>query len=171
MSSREIRLSVTSYVVLGTIDLIGPSSPYRLKKLVDQSVADFHPVPHTTLYEEPARLAAAGYLEETQEQGGRRRKSYALTEKGARALKQWLSDPAAEPTELRSPALLKVFFGADPEPLARAQMEHHERLIEFFETVRAERGDGMRPAPRRLLDVGIEFHTFFARTWRRLGQR
>jgi DNA-binding PadR family transcriptional regulator len=170
MSSRDIRLSVTSYVVLGTLDLIGPSSPYRLKKLVEESVADFHPVPHTTLYEEPARLAAAGYLEESQEEGGRRRKRYALTERGAQALREWLADPVAEPTELRSPALLKVFFGADPEPLARAQMEHHERLLGFFEAMRSERGERLRPAPRRLLDVGIEFHSFFARTWRRLAK-
>ena len=56
----EIRLTSTSYVVLGMLDWLGPSTPYRLKRVLAESVQDFFPVPHTSFYAEPARLAAAG---------------------------------------------------------------------------------------------------------------
>ena len=64
MAERNIRLTSTSYVVLGMLDWLGPSTPYRLKRVMSESVEDFFPVPHTSFYAEPARLAAAGYLDE-----------------------------------------------------------------------------------------------------------
>ena len=167
--SSEIRLTPTSYVVLGMLDWLGPSSPYKLKKLAEGSIADFHPVPHTTFYEEPARLADAGYLEVTQEEGGRRRKRYALADKGRRALAEWLADPAVEPAQLRSPALLKVFFGADVAPLAEAETARHREILEFFERVRDT--EQVAPAPRRALATGIGFHRFWVDEWQRLRRR
>ena len=77
----EIRLTSTSYVVLGMIDWLGPSTPYRLKRVLAESVQDFFPVPHTSFYAEPARLATAGYLDEHVEAGGRRRRTFALTDR------------------------------------------------------------------------------------------
>jgi PadR family transcriptional regulator AphA len=163
-----IRLTTTSFIVLGLIDWRGATSPFRMKTLLLETVGDFHPVPHTTFYEEPARLAAAGYLDESQEQSGRRRKSYSLTEKGKRALAEWLADPGAEPTELRSPAMLKVFFGANPGPLAEAALARHRQLLDGFEALRGER----RPAagPGRALEAGIEYHRSWVRIWERLGR-
>jgi PadR family transcriptional regulator AphA len=163
----KIRLTTTSFIVLGLIDWLGPTSPFRMKKLLLETVGDFHPVPHTAFYEEPARLAAAGYLDESQEQSGRRRKSYSLTEKGRGALTAWLADPAVEPTEVRSPAMLKVFFGADPGPLADLALTRHRELLAGFEAVRKER----RPqgGPGRALDAGIEYHRSWVRIWERLG--
>src|SRR3990170_5017800 len=90
----EIRLTSTSYVVLGMLDWLGPSTPYRLKRVLAESVQDFFPVPHTSFYAEPARLAAAGYLDERVERGGRRRRTYELTPRGRAALDEWLGEPA-----------------------------------------------------------------------------
>jgi PadR family transcriptional regulator, regulatory protein AphA len=165
--SSDIRLTPTSYVVLGMLDWLGPSSPYKLKKLAEGSIADFYPVPHTTFYDEPARLAEAGYLEVTQEEGGRRRKRYALAARGRRALADWLADPEAEPTELRSPALLKIFFGAEAAPLAEAGLARHRALVAFFERIRDT--EDVAPAPRRALETGIGYHSFWVAEWERLG--
>lgn len=162
--SSDIRLTSTSYVVLGMLDWLGPSSPYKLKKLAEQSIADFYAVPHTTFYDEPARLAAAGYVDEAQEETGRRRKRYALTPKGRRALADWLADPEVEPTELRSPALLKVFFGADVAPLAEAGLARHEALLASFERIRDE--EDVAPAPRLALATGINYHRMWVDTWK-----
>ena len=80
MESKPIRLTTTSYAVLCLLDLAGEATPYELKQMLVHSIEHFWPVPHTTFYDEPSRLAKAGYLSESQERGGRRRKRYALTD-------------------------------------------------------------------------------------------
>ena len=169
MASTEIQLTSTSFIVLGLLQWLGPASPYRLKKVLESSIADFHRIPHTTMYSEPARLAAAGYLEETQEGTGRRRKRYTITEKGREALAEWLADPRAEPTEVRSPALLKVFFGADPEPLAAPALAYHREWRAFLEGVRDGREGPMPEGVARALEAGIGYHGFWIEQWTRLG--
>ena len=68
------RLSETSYAVLGLLEQCGPSTPYQLKQIAQESIFHFWSIPHTQLYTECARLAQAGLLEEEQEQHGRRRR-------------------------------------------------------------------------------------------------
>ena len=63
MKSKSIRLTGTSYAVLALLDQCGgEATSYELKQALESSVENFWPVPHTTAYEEPARLAAGGYL-------------------------------------------------------------------------------------------------------------
>src|SRR4051812_26808809 len=81
-SAQAIRLTSTSFAVLSLIDALGPSSPYDLKQALEKSIENFWPVPHTTFYAEPARLARGGFLSEQQEASGRRRKLYSLTDAG-----------------------------------------------------------------------------------------
>ena len=116
---QEIRLTPTSYIVLGLLELAGESTPYGLKQLVAASVGHFWTLQHAQLYTETERLAAAGYVTERRESGGRRRKLYALTDRGREALVAWRDDPASERAELREPSLLKLFFGADAAPPGR----------------------------------------------------
>ena len=136
-TSPDLRLSTTSYVVLGLIALRGPSTPYDLKRAVGHSVGYFWPFPHAQLYAEPKRLTAAGLLRVEQETGSRRRQIYSLTAAGRRALRGWLKEPAGEPFQVRNVAELKLFFGeladpADLQQLAREQVAlHRERLAEF----------------------------------------
>ena len=93
--------------------------------------------PRSQLYAEPARLARAGYLTEGQEPDGRRRKQYALTERGQEALQRWTGAPAHERTELRDLAYLKLFFGADPAAMAEAQLGALRALLQLYETMLA----------------------------------
>jgi PadR family transcriptional regulator, regulatory protein AphA len=74
MNDKQIRLTTTSYAVLSLLETFGEATPYELKQALEHTIENFWPVPHTTFYEEPARLAKAGYLSQHQESGGRRRK-------------------------------------------------------------------------------------------------
>jgi DNA-binding PadR family transcriptional regulator len=168
---KKIQLTSTSYVVLGFIDLLGPSTPYRLKQALERSVADFFPIPHTQFYVEPARLARGGYLTEDQEESGRRRKLYDLTDAGRSALAEWLADPEPGQIEFRFPAMVKIFFGADPEPLREPNVAHHRALAERWERLREERGEKFSPGSRLALETGIRVHRFWEDTWKRLGRR
>jgi PadR family transcriptional regulator AphA len=112
------------------------------------SIQNFWPVPHTTAYEEPARLAAGGYLSVRQEAGGRRRKLYLLTDEGRSALAAWAAEPNAAAPQLRDELMLKVFAGADlaevrgspewagSERTLIAGIAYHRKLLELMGTVR-----------------------------------
>jgi len=99
---QAIKLTPTSYIVLGLLAECGEATPYELKTLSAHSVGNLWSLQHTQLYAEPERLAKAGYLTETQEDGGRRRKLYRLTEAGQAALDAWLaSGPTGDLPEIR----------------------------------------------------------------------
>src|SRR4051794_41925122 len=90
---RDIRLTPTSYVVLGLLDAAGRATPYDLKRLHAAGVGSFWSLNHAQLYAGPDRLTEAGYLTVERERGGRRRKLYELTAAGRRALEEWLPPP------------------------------------------------------------------------------
>lgn len=160
MNGKQIRLSGTSYAVLSLIANLGEATPYELKNAMEQSIENFWPVPHTTFYAEPARLAAAGYLSEEQEQHGRRRKLYRLTERGEHALAAWAAAPEAAPPQVRDEGLLKIFAGADPEPILRARREWHVTKLTELEGMAVDQpwNIGELPGPMRTLSAGIGYH-------------
>lgn len=133
MSDEPIRLSGTSYAVLTLLHHLGEATPYDLKGALERSVANFWPVPHTTFYAEPARLASGGYLSVRQETGGRRRKTYTLTEKGRRALREWADAPETAESQLRDEATLKVFAGGDPRAIFAHQRTWRARKLAELE--------------------------------------
>jgi PadR family transcriptional regulator, regulatory protein AphA len=152
---QELRLTPISFIVLGFVDWAGEATPYGLKQLVAASVGNFWTLQHAQLYTEPERLAQAGYLTVQRESGGRRRKLYAITEKGRQALSEWRAEPTDAIPELRAPALLKLFFGADPAELAPVQIEAHRRKLAEYERIRATMPDSVPEGPRLALDAGI----------------
>jgi len=159
MGRQETRLTSTSYIVLGLVDILGPSTPYDLKRALERSVENFWPVPHTTFYAEPERLAAAGYLTADQEAGGRRRKTYEVTTAGRDALRAWVSTADAGPPQLRDDGVLLVFFGADPRPVNRARiLWHTEKLTELEGYLAEHRASGGPPGVIRSLIAGTMYH-------------
>jgi PadR family transcriptional regulator AphA len=152
--SKEIELTHTSHIVLGLLSLSGESTPYELKQMVSATVGHFWSLPHSQLYAEPARLARAGYVTETREQGGRRRKLYALTTSGREAHEEWLRVLTPEPYMLRDLALLKLFFGADAHALAEVQLETHRQKLAEYETLMEQTVDYSSAGPRLALDLG-----------------
>jgi PadR family transcriptional regulator AphA len=159
MKRKSIRLTGTSYAVLAVVGHLGEATPYDLKQAIEHSTQNFWQVPHTTAYDEPARLAAGGYLSEQQEAGGRRRKRYALTEEGRSALKAWAALPSTAPPQVRDEGLLKIFAGGDPEPVAEARRAWHAaKLAEFEQVLDAVPADLAGSGPARSLRAGIAYH-------------
>jgi PadR family transcriptional regulator, regulatory protein AphA len=152
---QEPRLTPTSYIVLGLVAWAGEATPYRLKQLVAGSVGNFWSLQHAQLYTEPERLTKAGYLTEEREQGGRRRKVYKIMPKGQRALDAWRTEPTDSIPELRAPAILKLFFGADPSELAPLQVEAYRRKLAEYEEIRDSMPADVPPGPRIALEAGI----------------
>jgi PadR family transcriptional regulator, regulatory protein AphA len=153
---QEPRLTPTSYIVLGFVTWAGEATPYRLKQMVAGSVGNFWSLHHAQLYTEPERLTKGGYLTEERERSGRRRKLYKITPKGRRALDDWSREPTDAIPELRAPAILKLFFGADPAALAPLQIEAHRRKLAEYEEIRDSMPADVPRGPRLALDAGIE---------------
>ena len=167
---QEIRLTPTSYIVLGLLELAGESTPYGLKQLVARSVGYFWTLQHAQLYTEPARLAEAGYVTEKREQSGRRRKLYSLTEGGREALEEWRTESTAGLAELREPALLKLFFGADPKALAAAQIPANRARLAEYEEIRDSMPHDLPAGPRQSLEMGIRFVRARIAVWEELAE-
>jgi DNA-binding PadR family transcriptional regulator len=167
MESKPYRLTSTSYAVLALLEVLGEATSYDLKQALVQSIENFWRVPHTTFYEEPARLARAGYLSARQEATGRRRRLYTLTDRGQAALRDWADDPSAAPEQIRDEALLKMFAGADPQAVLSGRAEYHRRKLAEFEGYMANlhaghegpREDRWRGAEATLI-IGIRYHRF-----------
>jgi|SRR5277367_2013710 len=162
------RLTETSYIVLGLLERVEPATPYDLKQLAHVSTVNFWTVPHTQIYTECGRLAEAGLLEEERESTGRRRRIYRLTQPGRDALQKWREDATSGLYELRDVATLKLFFGADPKPLAAEQLEAHRRRLAEYEELLV----GLDQAPegwRLALELGIGHEREFLRFWSRLA--
>jgi PadR family transcriptional regulator AphA len=150
-----MQLTPTSYIVLGLLEWFGEATPYALKQMVAGSIGNFWTLHHAQLYSEPERLAKGGYVTEEREQGGRRRKTYTITASGREALTEWRAEPTAAVPELRAPALLKLFFGADPAQLAPAQLEAHRSKLAEYERIRETMPRSVPEGPRIALDAGI----------------
>ncbi|HSZ12751.1 MAG TPA: PadR family transcriptional regulator [Solirubrobacteraceae bacterium] len=163
------RLTEASYIVLGLLELAGQATPYDLKRVAQLSTGRFWSIPHTQLYAECSRLAREGLLDERQEQTGRRRRVYRLTERGTELLDRWRNRPTTELYELRDESTLKLFFGGDPAALAASQLAAHERQLEEFERLLT----GLAEAPlgqRLALECGIGHEREFIRFWSAISE-
>ena len=166
----SMKLTPTSFIVLGLVELAGEATPYDLKRMVSASIGNFWSVPHSQLYGEPVRLAGAGLLAEEREASGRRRRVYSLTDSGRRALEEWRQQATDELPELRDLSLLKLFFGADPSMIAVAQAEAHEQKLAAYKALAGARAAaGAPPGPARTLAAGIAHERVWVAYWRELA--
>ncbi len=163
--TEKIELTPTSQIVLGLLLMFGETTPYDLKRMVSASVGQFWTLPHSQLYAEPARLARAGYLTEHQEQDGRRRKLYGITDAGREAHAEWLGVLTPEPYVLRDLALLKLFFGANARELAEAQIETHRTKLAEYEALAAQDTGADPRGPWLALDLGIRHERETVQFW------
>lgn len=156
--------------MLGLLDLAGPSTPYDLKVLMSRSIGNFWSVPHSQLYAEPDRLLARGLVDMTQEETGRRRKVYAINASGRAAIAGWTADPPVGMGELRAPAILALFLGADPTEVARRNLELCEAKLAEYEEMAAQfdAGTGIPSGPRLALEAGIRHERHWVEFWRDL---
>ena len=155
----------------------GPSTSYDLKRAIGHSVGYFWHFPHAQLYSEPKRLEQLGLLEVHEEDDGRRRKTYTITEEGRRAIEEWLAEPTNQHFELRDIAEIKLFFNelARPEDiarLARDQVQQHEARITEYEEMKKRFGGDPNVATRMVtLELGLEMERAALRFWRSLVEQ
>jgi DNA-binding PadR family transcriptional regulator len=163
-------LTPISYLVLGLV-ACGASTSYELKQKVAGSVGFMWSFPHSALYAEPARLAGLGLVDEQQEEHGRRRRLYTITEAGRAALEAWLHEPTSQPPQLRDLGLLKLFFSSltDEETvrsLARAQEAAHRERLAVYEAIEAQRpAQPADPFPFATLRMGVMVERAFVAFW------
>ncbi len=143
-AARPAALSPVEVVVLGLVRAAGTATPYDLKAGVAGSLGYFWEFPHSQLYAAPDKLVARGLLRVEQEAGGRRRKSYSTTPEGEAAITAWVADPPIELPEYRIPALLGVFFGADPKAVAEKMLPQHRAKLAEYERLLAA-GEALPP--------------------------
>jgi PadR family transcriptional regulator, regulatory protein AphA len=155
IAAPDLRLTSTSYLVLGLIEREGPSTPYELKRHVAATIGHFWSFPHALLYKEPPRLVELGLLTEEREAAGRRRRLFTITSHGRAAIRAWLANPSQESTELRDAGLLQLFFADlgstdDRRALAVAQLGIHRAALAQYEDDQHAEGvlDGSDSAAR-----------------------
>ncbi len=124
-----------------------PMTGYELKQFFDSSIQHFWNAELSQIYPTLKSLEENGFVDKHVEVQDTRpnRKVYELTATGREEFVRWLrvSQP---PADLRDPFMIKIFFGPevpaeDMLVLLRRQMEEHQKMIAFSETVLRERID------------------------------
>lgn len=132
------------HALLGILT-ISPMSGYQLKQFFDASVQHFWNAELSQIYPTLKQMEADRLVDKTVEIQDTRpnRKVYHITQEGRAELRRWMreSSPA---TSIRDPFLIRVFFGTEVPPedmliLLRRQMEEHQKLLAFSETVLRQR--------------------------------
>ncbi len=147
-------LTTTSYAVLSLI-AVQPMTTYQLAKQMERSLRDVWPRAESVIYEEPKKLVTAGLATATMAHTGRRRSTtYAVTDAGRHALRDWLAVPGAPPI-VEFEALLKVAFSdhGDLDSLRHqiaAIMAMADARADFVTDRIAEYGRTGGPFPARL---------------------
>ncbi|MFI8826061.1 PadR family transcriptional regulator [Streptomyces sp. NPDC053431] len=167
----EVRLTTPSFLVLGIIDKLGEASPYDVKVEAARTVAPFWSVPHAQVYAQCDRLLAAGLLAEIRREGSRGRRLLRVTQTGARALREWLEDPAFVPVEARERSILKLWFGASPRVHAPVQVTEHTRTLEDYEELAGTVGELLTRGQREALEFGIRYERMMVDFWRWVADR
>lgn len=154
----------TAYGVLGMLTF-GEMSGYDVGKAIEGSIGFFWAPAKSQLYGELRRLVALGWAREREvEQADRPDKRiYTITPAGERALRDWLATPPADFDPIKSPFLLRLFFGhlAGPEAVRGLIAEHRrqaEELLEAFGQIQTHLlTDGGPLPPYLTLTYGITY--------------
>ena len=161
----------TAFAVLGLIALRGPSTAYDIKRALSRIADEYWSTPHVTPYRVTAELERRGMLTAEQEQGGRRRRVYSLTESGTAAFEAWAREPTSETLRVRDPGQLRLLFAERADPaataaLARAQVGVYEaRLAALEETEAKLADDPVRAARLGPLRLGHAVYTAALSFW------
>lgn len=136
------QLSDAAYGVLVLVALRGPSTAYDVKRALARLAGEYWSAPHTQVYRDCARLAAAGLLDEHVEEAGRRRRVYDLSAAGREAVTAWVREPTDYSMEIRDVASLKLLAAEFSTPeavraLADRQAADYRRRLAILDDAEA----------------------------------
>ncbi|WP_059006066.1 PadR family transcriptional regulator [Streptomyces specialis] len=164
-----MRLTPTSYIVLGLARWSPGVTAYELERTINATVSHMWTIQRSQIYREPARLAEAGLLTAETEGDGRTRTRFTITPDGERSLDAWLAEGVQDMPQLRDLAILKVFFGAGPQALARTRLLAHQARLKEYELLR-EVGGLAQSGPRLALEAAIAHERTSIRYWSDLAK-
>lgn len=125
---RAHRFSVATFAVLGLLAL-REWTTYELAQQMERSFSHFWPRAERRIYDEPKRLAEAGYVQSRRELVGRRpRTCWRITPRGREALRCWLGERAQPPT-MEFEGLVKLFL---------ADQGGKEQLLDTLHAIRSD---------------------------------
>jgi PadR family transcriptional regulator AphA len=156
-------LSKPAYVVLGMI-ATGRRSGYAMSRTAKEATRHFWAMSDGQIYPQLKSLSENGYVTgEREAQGGRERVVYSLTDKGRKALDEWLNSGERAHYELRDEGLLRLFFAEELSvDQLRGQIEvmrrRHRRAIEHLEDLEPKAGD--LACAHLTLRYGLDLHAF-----------
>jgi PadR family transcriptional regulator AphA len=158
-------LPTTSYAILGMLAL-RPWTAYELTQQLRRSLTYCWPKAESVLYDEPKRLVRLGLATAHQEPAGRRtRTSYAITDKGRRAVGAWLATQPSPP-RFEFETMLRLVYadqGTKDDLLGAVRAARgwaEERFAEGRDQVQGYLDDG-GPFPDRLHIIAL-FARFYA---------
>lgn len=113
MTTKTDSLPITTWAILGMLTF-GAKSGYDLSKMVEKSIGHFFSPAKSQIYSELRRLVTLGFadVEHVNQTVRPNKRLYSITPEGRRELRAWLETSEVEPDSMRSPFLLKMFFGA-----------------------------------------------------------
>src|SRR5687768_456313 len=141
-------IPVTGYAILGLLTFGDELTGYEIKQRADMTLRFYWVSPATSqIYTELRRLTEHGLVAaQARTDGGREVTSYAITDAGQTALREWMdSTPAGFPV-LKHPVLLRLLIGHVTEAEQTRQMLHdyvaelHGALDDLAEVREALRG-------------------------------
>lgn len=118
------------YAILGMLDLIGEQSGYDLSTYFDMMAGNVWSADRPQIYRTLAKLHTEELVNEREdEESGRGRKLYQITDKGQTALQKWLESDW-ELINYRDPNLLKLFFSKRvPVARLREQIGNYQKMV------------------------------------------
>ena len=165
-------LTPTSYAILGQLAW-GEATTYELVKAMGRNLRYMWPRAESRIYDEAKRLTAAGLAEAHPGRTGRRRSTtYAITDAGRHALREWLAS-APEGIALEHGPLLRIFLGREgrPEDLLAAvatAREHADAMLAVGSPVAQEYFDGRHPQQEEVHLRAITFDYLYR--WAQLNR-
>ena len=155
------RLSNAAGAVLGMVAL-GARSGYEIKRAADRSLRFFWALGPPQIYSELQRLEEQRLIRGADAaRGERRRRTYAITPAGRRALERWLTESDAGALEIRDPLVLRLFFADALTPAAAASLLEgiRDRSLEAARVFERE----ILPLAERTAEHGFTFPREVAR--------
>jgi PadR family transcriptional regulator AphA len=153
----------TAVALLGLLTIC-PASGYDLQQFANKSISHFYWTPaKSQIYSELRRLTSLGFVSEelvTQEVRPDKR-VYSITEEGRGVLTSHLQSEKLEREVIKSPAILRVFFG---------ESMSNESLVDYIEKHRSESEQALELFGDMQSHEDAEPHSTFTRLAIRAGE-